>query len=226
MDHSWSIAVKAIGGGVAYAVLVLTLGRRWLRPLGGRVEAAGRLSQPVLVFTLALVMLGSWFTDVVGIYAVFGAFILGVAMPRGFFAEQLQRALEPLTVALLLPLFFTYSGLNTRLDLVDTPRLWMIAGVVLAAACLGKGGACWAAARWHGEDSRTSMAVGALMNARGLMELIILNIGLQRGVIHAPFFSIMVVMAIVTTLMAAPLFEWVYGREARRTGVLGVERLD
>jgi Kef-type K+ transport system membrane component KefB len=226
LDHSWSIAFKAIGGGVAYALLVLTLGKRLLRPLGERTRLAGHLSQSTLVLILSLVMLGAWFTDTIGIYAVFGAFILGVAMPRGFLVEQLQRQLEPLTVALLLPLFFTYSGLNTRLDLVDSPQLWMIAMVVLAAACIGKGGACYAAARFHGEDNRTALAVGALMNARGLMELIILNIGLQRGIVNPPLFSIMVVMAIATTLMAAPLFEWFYGREARRTGELGQERLD
>jgi Kef-type K+ transport system membrane component KefB len=226
MDHSWSIAWKAIGGGIVYAIFVLTAGRWLLAPLGRRVHAAGRMSQPILVFTLALVMLGSWLTDAIGIYAVFGAFVMGVAMPRGVFAEELRRSIEPLTVALLLPLFFTYSGLNTRLDLVDTPHLWLVAAVVLAAACLGKGGACWAAARLSGEDNRTALAVGSLMNARGLMELIILNIGLQRGVIGPTLFSIMVVMAIATTLLAAPAFEWTYGRAARRTGLLGAERLD
>lgn len=226
LDHSWPIAAKAIGGGLAYAILVLTLGSRLLRPLGEQAKRAGQLTQSMLVLVLSMVMLGAWFTDAIGIYAVFGAFILGVAMPRGFLVQELQRQMEPLTVALLLPLFFTYSGLNTRLDLVDSTQLWLIALLVLAAACLGKGGACWAAARLHGEDNRTALALGALMNARGLMELIILNIGLQRGIVNAPLFSIMVVMAIATTLMAAPLFEWVYGRHARQTGELGREQLD
>ena len=81
--------------------------------------------------------------------------------------------------------------------------------------------ACWAAARLTGEDNRTALAVGSLMNARGLMELIIVNIGLQRGIIQPALFSIMVLMAIVTTLMATPLFEWVYGRHARKAGTLG-----
>ena len=81
--------------------------------------------------------------------------------------------------------------------------------------------ACWAAARLNGEDNRTALAVGTLMNARGLMELIILNIGLQRGFIEPPLFSILVLMAIVTTLMASPLFEWVYGKKARASGELG-----
>lgn len=219
-DHSWSIAVKAIGGGIGYAIFVLTIGRRLMAYLGAKAERAGKITEPMLAFTLMLVMVGSWFTDTVGIYAVFGAFILGVAMPRGLFTREMQRLLEPLTVALLLPLFFTYSGLNTRLDLVDTPRLLGIALLILAAACLGKGGACYAAARWHGEDNRTALAIGTLMNARGLMELIILNIGLQHGVITPTLFSMMVLMAITTTLMAAPLFEWCYGRQARASGEL------
>lgn len=221
LDHNWSVAAWAIGGGLAYATLVLTLGARWLAKLGELTERRGSITPPLLTVTLMLVMLGSWFTDAVGIYAVFGAFLLGVAMPRGRFATEIQRLLEPLTVAFLLPLFFIYSGLNTRLDLVDTPQLFLISLLLLAAACLGKGGACYAAARWHGEDNRTALALGTLMNARGLMELIILNIGLQRGLIQPTLFTMLVLMAIVTTLMASPLFEWVYGRHARATGQLG-----
>jgi len=208
-DNPW-IAIRAIGGGVLYAVTVVTLGRRLLRGLRSAVNPDGTLSSPVLAGVLMLVMLGSWFTDAIGIYAVFGAFILGCAMPRGSFSDALTRQVEPFVTVFLLPTFFTYSGLNTRLDLVNTPKLWLIALVVLVAACLGKLVACWAAARLNGEDNPTSLAVGTLMNARGLMELIILNIGLERRLITPQLFSIMVVMAVVTTLMATPLFEWVY----------------
>jgi Kef-type K+ transport system membrane component KefB len=225
-DHSWSIAAKAIGGGAAYGLVMFTVGRTLFAKLGEVAERHGKLTQPLLAFTLMLLMLGSWYTDVIGIYAVFGAFMLGVAMPRGLFAREMQRLLEPLTVVFLLPLFFTYSGLNTRLDLVDTPQLLLISLLVLAAACLGKGAACYAAARWNGEDHATSLAVGTLMNARGLMELIILNIGLQRGIIQPTLFTIMVMMAIMTTLMASPLFEWVYGRRARSTGQLREAPID
>jgi Kef-type K+ transport system membrane component KefB len=218
-DNPW-IAIRAIGGGVLYAVTVLTVGRRLLRGLGSAANPDGTLSSPVLAGVLMLVMLGSWFTDAIGIYAVFGAFILGCAIPRGSFAGALTRQVEPFVTVFLLPTFFTYSGLNTRLDLVNTPKLWLIALVVLVAACLGKLVACWAAARLNGEDNPTSLAVGTLMNARGLMELIILNIGLERRLITPQLFSIMVVMAVVTTLMATPLFEWVYrGKSnARRMG--------
>jgi Kef-type K+ transport system membrane component KefB len=123
--------------------------------------------------------------------------------------------LEPFAVAFLLPMFFTFSGLNTRLDMVDSPRLIFVALSVLLAACFGKGVACWAASRWTGEDHRTAMAVGTLMNARGLMELIVINIGLQHGIIQVPLFSVLVLMAVVTTVMASPVFELVYGRHAR-----------
>jgi len=219
-----AVAVKAIGGGVLYAVGVLTIGRKLLTRLGTATERAGKITPAILAVTLMLFALGAWAMDSVGIHAVFGGFLLGVAMPRGLFARELQKQLEPFAVVFLLPMFFTFSGLNTRLDMVNTWQMLLVAVVALAASCLGKGVACWAAARFHGEDNRTALAVGTLMNARGLMELIILNIGLQKGVILPGLFSVMVVMAVVTTLMATPLFELVYGRHARQTGRFGMTR--
>jgi Kef-type K+ transport system membrane component KefB len=215
------VAIKAIGGGTLYAIIVLTVGRKLLVRLGNTVERTGQLSSGALALTLLLFMLAVWTTDSIGIHAVFGGFLLGIAMPRGFLARELQRQLEPFAVVFLLPMFFTFSGLNTRLDMVNNGPMLLIAGAVIAAACLGKGGACWAAARLNGEDNRTALAVGTLMNSRGLMELIIINIGLQKGVIQPALFSMMVLMAIVTTLMASPMFEWVYGRHARKAGALG-----
>jgi Kef-type K+ transport system membrane component KefB len=207
------VAWLSIGGGVAYALFVLTIGKNLLRPLGAAVEGSGKMSPNVFSLVLLLVMLGAWWTDFIRIYAVFGAFIMGIAMPRGKFTELLQQRIEPLVVALLLPMFFTFSGLNTQLNLVNTPFMWLVAFVVLVAACLGKFGACWAAARLTGQDNPTSLAIGALMNARGLMELIILNIGLSQGLITQELFTVMVIMAVVTTLLASPCFEWFYGRK-------------
>jgi Kef-type K+ transport system membrane component KefB len=120
----------------------------------------------------------------------------------------------------LLPVFFTYSGLNTQLTMVNTAPLLIIALGVLAASIFAKFVACWAAARLGGLDNRKALGIGALMNARGLTELIILNIGLSAGIIGPALFSMLVMMAIVTTLMASPLFEWVYGRAARASGEL------
>ncbi|HTL55384.1 MAG TPA: cation:proton antiporter [Candidatus Limnocylindrales bacterium] len=214
------IAVKAIGGGIIYALIVLTIGRKLLSQLGRHVEKAGELSPTLLGIVLMLFMIAVWITDSIGIHAVFGGFLLGIAMPRGRLARELQRQIEPFAVVFLLPMFFTFSGLNTRLDMVNSPQLLLIAAAVIGISCIAKGGACWAAARLHGEDNRTALAVGTLMNSRGLMELIIINIGLEKGVIRPALFSIMVLMAIVTTLMASPVFEWVYGRHARKLGVL------
>jgi len=214
------VAIKAIGGGTLYAVLVLTVGRKLLTWFSKATERAGGITNSLLALTLMFFMIAVWITDSIGIHAVFGGFLLGIAMPRGFFARELQKQLEPFAVVFLLPMFFTFSGLNTRLDMVNSPQLLLIAGAVIAAACIGKGAACWAAARLNGEDNRTALAVGTLMNSRGLMELIIINIGLQKGVIEPALFSIMVLMAIVTTLMTSPVFEWVYGRHARKSGTL------
>lgn len=216
-QSDWSIALMAIGGGVLFALVTLTLVKKLLEPVGDKVQIAGVMNPDILVFTLMLVMLGAWFTDYIQIYAVFGAFIMGIAMPRGKFSEELHRLMYPLTVALLLPVFFVYSGLNTKIGLVNSPYLWGLAAAVLLVAILGKGVACYLAARWHGESHKESMAIGTLMNARGLMELIILNIGLQRGIIEPALFTIMVLMAVVTTLMATPIFERIYGRKELRT---------
>ena len=215
-QNDFSLAVYAIGGGITFAIVTLTIIKRLLLPLGRLVEAAGEMSQSTLVLVLMLAMLGAWFTDLIQIYAVFGAFIMGTAMPRGKFASELHRMIYPLTTALLLPVFFIYSGLNTKIGLVNTPYLWGLAGIILVAAIIGKGGACYAAARLNGEKHRDAMAVGTLMNARGLMELIILNIGLQRGIIEPALFTIMVLMAVITTLMTTPIFERVYGSKSER----------
>lgn len=206
------IAALAIGGGVVYAVLMLTVGRKLLAVGLPWMERQSLLKSFPVPVVLTLLMLASWLTDTIGIYAVFGAFILGAAVPRGEFAIQLQKKLEPAVVNLLLPLFFVYSGLNTKITLVNTPQLWAIAGILFAAAVIGKGVACYAAARANGEPPREAVAIGALMNARGLMELIILNIGRDFGIITDELFSMMVIMAVVTTLMATPIFELAYGR--------------
>ena len=208
-------AVLAIVGGTAYAVFMLTGGKRLLARLGTMAEREGGISSTLLAIVLILFSLSAWFTDTIGIHAVFGGFILGIAMPRGIVTEEITKKLEPFTVIFLLPMFFTFSGLNTRLAVILEPSVMLVAVVVLLASTLGKGVACWAAARLNGEDQRTSLAIGALMNSRGLMELIIINIGLQKGVIGPKLFAILVIMAIVTTLMASPIFERVYGRHSR-----------
>ena len=212
---SATTAIQAIGGGLIYGLFTLTVGRKLFTKFDTIAQANGKITPTLLATTLSLLMLGSWITDAIGIHSVFGGFILGIAMPRGFFTKELRKQLEPIAVVFLLPMFFTFSGLNTRLDTVNSLELLLISVVMLLSAVAAKGAACWLAARLNGESNRTALAVGTLMNARGLMELIILNIGLQKGLIQPALFSIMVLMAIVTTLMASPLFELVYRTKTR-----------
>ncbi|MBH8576520.1 cation:proton antiporter [Nostocaceae cyanobacterium CENA369] len=200
-----SIAALAIGGGIGYVLLSVFVGRSALSIFTRMTKRDGGVSIQTLTLVLIVLMFCSWLTDAAGIYAVFGAFILGTAMPRGEFAEQVRDRTEYLTTSFLLPIFFVFSGLNTQIGLVNTPALWAIALLIVVIAILGKGIACMLAARLAGENWRESATIGALMNARGLMELIILNIGLEQGVITPTLFTIMVIMAIVTTLMASPI---------------------
>jgi Kef-type K+ transport system membrane component KefB len=209
-------AVANIAGGIGYVVVALVILRPLLARWGRSVERAGELSDAELVGCLALLVFGAWFTDAIGLHAVFGAFVMGVAMPRGLVSRCLIERIQPLTVALLLPLFFTYSGLNTQIGLLDSAYLWLMAGLVLVASVLGKGVACWLAARATGVSNRDALGIGTLMNARGLMELIIINIGLQRGVITPALFATLVIMAVVTTLMASPIFELLVGGKRRQ----------
>lgn len=217
------LAVLAIGCGALYTIVMLTGGKRLLAVLEKKVDPEAGLKYSTLTLVLMLLMVCAWVTDMIGIHAVFGAFILGISMPRGSVATELRRVLEPITKSFLAPLFFVYSGLNTSIGLVSSWSLWGVAALVFLCACLGKGVACYIAARHHGETRQDAMAIGALMNARGLMELIILNIGLDRGIITPRLFTIMVLMTILTTLLATPLFNLIYARRAQVSGPLAAE---
>jgi Kef-type K+ transport system membrane component KefB len=220
-----SVAYIAIVGGLAFALFMILAMPRILAPLARWAEreaAAGKpLSSTIFAIVMTLFMLSAYTADAIGLHAVFGGFLLGCVMPRGVLADEMKKPLEPFTVIVMLPMFFTYSGLNTQLTLVAEPSLLLIVLVVLVCSVFAKFGACWAAARLSGQDNRTALGIGALMNSRGLMELIIINIGLQAGVIGPALFSMLVLMAIVTTLMASPIFEVVYGKQARASGELG-----
>ncbi|MGE4182739.1 MAG: cation:proton antiporter [Limisphaerales bacterium] len=211
-DGDMSQAFTNIGGGFLYVAVTLGL----IRPALGRwaviVEREGVLSDRGFGACMILLAFGAWATDALGLHAVFGAFVMGAAMPRGLVAQSLQERVEPLTVGLLLPLFFAFSGLNTEIGLLDSGKLWFIAGLVMAAAVAGKGVACWIAARATGIAHREALGIGTLMNARGLMELIIINIGLQRNIISPALFATLVLMAVITTLIASPIFEALVGR--------------
>lgn len=199
----------AIVGGVFYLLFCLLLVRPLLRRFQRLLVYKGRLKEISFAFLLILLSLGAWFTDYVGIYAVFGAFILGASLPRGVMTRQLPPMIEPLAKNYLLPLFFVYAGLNMRLNIFVNSELLVVCIMFILSSCVGKFLACSIAAKIVGESTRSSLGIGALMNARGLMELILLNIALENGIITNGMFTIGALMAVITTLMATPLFNLV-----------------
>ncbi|GGQ79801.1 cation:proton antiporter [Streptomyces althioticus] len=206
----------AVAGGLGLVVVLAAVARLRARTVRLAERAAPESLLPMLVGVLFLV---AWYTDEIGLYAVFGAFSLGLVFPRSERLDGTVEKLRPVGVVFL-PLFFTYSGLNTDFALLGSgPVLLLTLGCVVVAV-VGKFGACWLAARVAGEPPSVALRVGALMNARGLMQLIALNLGLAAGIVTQALFSALVVVAVVTTVMASPLLTWMDRRERARGGGL------
>lgn len=205
-------AAVTVGGALLFALVLVLAGRR----VTGLLMGSTRLSEHGrLLGTVALLFLVACYTDRIGLYAVFGAFAMGVVMPAGPHTERVVGTLTPVAATVFLPLFFTYSGLRTEFGLLGDPAVLLFALACIAVAVVGKFGACWAAARLRGESGTVALRVGALMNARGLMQLIALNVGLEAGIVSPALFTVLVLVALVTTLMTTPLLAWVE-RSARR----------
>jgi Kef-type K+ transport system membrane component KefB len=184
---------------IALSLLFLAVMLRVVRPLLSRLPHL-----PVWV-ALALALVAAWTTEEIGIHAIFGAFMAGAIVPRRPEVQMdIHDKLETTTLTLLLPIFFVVVGLATRVDMLDSAYMWGITLLVIGAAILGKWGGSMVAARITGESWQDAAAIGVLMNTRGLTELVILTVGLELGVITTTVFTIMVLMALVTTLMATP----------------------
>lgn len=202
----------ALGGTLVLLAILLAA----LKVRGRFDTASSRLApEHLLLAVVVLLFLAAWYTDKIGLYAVFGAFSLGVVFPR---TEAVERAVATLTpvATVFLPLFFTYSGLNTDFGLLVQPSVLLFAVGALVVAVAGKFGACWAAARLTGESNEIALRVGTLMNARGLMQLIAINVGLAAGIVTRELFSVLVLVAVVTTVMATPMLSLWDRREVRR----------
>ena len=194
--------------------------------LGTLALAAGSVDD-LIAWTLLGIVLASVdrsfdLVRFVASHAVFVAFVVGALLPRGRLTESLSRRIEPIASKVLVPVFFAFSGLSTHFTLLWSAELLWLSIVVIVIASVGKAVGCWGAARLAGRPNREALAIGALMNARGLMELIILNIGLQRGLITPTLFTVMVTMTLVTTMAAGPLFEWMWRGSAE---VLDAQRV-
>ena len=176
-----------------------------VRPLLAYANRHIQNASLLVALTLILLLLSAYITNAIGVHPVFGAFLMGIILPRrATFIEQV-RSLDQVNNILFLPLFFVSSGLHTQIGLVSTPYLWLICLVILVVACLGKLLGSTLSVRVMGESWRESMTLGVLMNTRGLIELIVLNIGLSVGVLSPSLFTMLIIMAVVTTMMASPL---------------------
>jgi Kef-type K+ transport system membrane component KefB len=195
-----------VTGAVLFSALMLTVVRRYAARLESWYQREQRLTPSLLTVIMLLWVASVSTTEWIGLHAVFGGFLLGAVMPKGLLAQHLDCRLKPLVLMGLVPLFFTVSGLKTDLSVLAEGTLWQVTLAVVAASIFAKAVACYLAARLCGESHPLSLAVGILMNARGMMELILLNIALENGVITADLFSVLVVMTVVTTMMATPLF--------------------
>lgn len=198
---------------MVYIGFMLTVGRMLLNRLADFVEKqnGGKLTQLWVAVIFVGVLTSATITEVIGIHNIFGAFLFGAVMPqRRVFVRDLAEKTEDFTVVFLLPIFFAYTGLRTQFGLLNSPSLWLDCGLVILAATLGKFGGSTLAAKAAGLGWRDASALGILMNTRGLMELIILNIGLDLGVISPALFAMMVIMALVTTFATTPFLEMIY----------------
>lgn len=199
-----------VGGVLAYVGVMVAGVKRLLSRFEASFQEHRRLTENALSFMIVLALISALITERLGIHSLFGAFFMGVIMPKSTdFIEAVRTRIEPLTAVALLPLFFAYSGLRMSVSLVHG-QLWIYTLLVIAIAIAGKFGGSMLAARTAGVGWRDAVSLGILMNTRGLMELVVLNIGLDIGVISPTVFTIMVLMALVTTFMTSPLLEWVY----------------
>jgi Kef-type K+ transport system membrane component KefB len=203
--------VVTLMGSLAYIAVMVFGVRRGLLMLGTYYQRREEVTQDMLAIVLLLALTSAWITEMLGIHALFGAFLMGAVMPKNAdFGHALAKKLEAVTVTLLLPLFFAFTGLRTSISFLRDGQLWLYCLLIIGVAIVGKISGSSLAARRFGMSWRESGALGVLMNTRGLIELVFLNIGLDIGVISPTFFSMMVLMALVTTFMTSPLLAWIY----------------
>jgi Kef-type K+ transport system membrane component KefB len=197
---------KTIALAIAFTLLMALLVRPLLGRVSGAYDEAGRVPGGWIALIFAGILLSAFATELIGIAVIFGAFIMGMVMPRNAgLTEDVTHRIEDVVVILLLPMFFAYTGLRTDIGLLDRPILWLITLALIVVAIVGKFFGAMIAARVTGWGWRGSAVIGTLMNTRGLTELIVLNLALEKGVISQALFAMLVIMALVTTFMAGPM---------------------
>jgi Kef-type K+ transport system membrane component KefB len=201
-------ALYVIALAFLYVIVMIFIVKPFLKRVGDLYAKSENLSKPVVAIFFLTLILSSYATNIIGIHSLFGAFMTGVIMPdiskfRTIFIEKV----EDVSVILLLPLFFVFTGLRTEIGLINDPYMWKVTGFIILVAVVGKFLGSALAAKFVGQSWRDSLTIGALMNTRGLMELVVLNIGLDLKVITPEVFTMMVIMALVTTFMTGPALD-------------------
>ncbi|MCC3410985.1 cation:proton antiporter [Microcoleus sp. PH2017_02_FOX_O_A] len=220
-------ALPTIFESIVYIGFMLTVVRWFLQRLSKHYNRTGKLSQLVLSGIYMGVVASALITEWIGIHLIFGAFLLGAAMPKNAgLTRELAEKTEDFVLIFLLPIFFAYSGLRTQIGLLNSPELWLLCAAVLGVAIIGKYFGTYVAARVCGISNREASALGWMMNTRGLTELIVLNIGLSLGVVSPLLFTMLVIMALVTTFMTSPLLEWTYPKKLIRLDISEVSLED
>lgn len=203
--HSFSNSVYTLLATVGYMIAMVFI----VRPLMNKLAKAKEnnfVKQSIVAIIFIVMLLSSLCTELIGVHALFGAFMAGVIMPQEWhFRQIITDKVEDVALILLLPLFFVITGLRTHINTVNTPILWAVTLLIIAIAVLGKLGGSAVAAKMTGENNYNSLSIGVLMNTRGLMELVILNIGYDLNILSEEIFTMMVIMALVTTFMTSPL---------------------
>lgn len=206
-------AGRVLVGLALYLIVMFGVARPLVARVAGRRGAAFGRSAGSLAIVLVVIVASAYTTDALGVHALFGAFLAGVVMPRDAEAERaFSEAVEPAIVTFLLPIFFAFSGLRTSVNLIAGPELWGQMALILAVAIVGKGVGSALGARATGATWADASLLGVLMNTRGLIELVVLNIGFDLGILSPVLFSMMVVMAVTTTLLTSPLVSRLKGR--------------
>lgn len=199
---------------VAYVLLMIKVVRPFLKRVGDLHSTRENLSKPIVAIFFLTLMISSYVTEVIGIHALFGAFMAGAIMPESTkFRNLFMEKIEDVALVLLLPLFFVFTGLRTQIGLLNDPYLWKLTGIIILIAVVGKFVGSAVAAKFVGQNWKDSLTIGALMNTRGLVELVVLNIGYDLGVLTPEIFAILVIMALVTTCMTGPalnLINWAF----------------
>ena len=205
---SFVSSIYIIAMAIAYVFLMLKVVRPFLERVGALKNSRSSLSKPVVAIFLLTLIISAYATEVIGIHALFGAFMAGAIMPdNAKFRSIIIEKVEDVSVILLLPLFFVFTGLRTQINSLNDPYLWKVTGLIVLVAVVGKFVGSALAAKFVGQSWRDSLTIGALMNTRGLMELVVLNIGYDLGVLSTEIFTMMVIMALLTTFMTGPALD-------------------